>query len=46
MKELNKNLSFDENFDAAIEELAERDEFSCTGNGCAGAACGAKDVEL
>ena len=46
MKELNKNVPSNENFDVAIEEMLEREEFSCTGNGCAGNACGAKDVEL
>ncbi|MCR5601879.1 MAG: hypothetical protein K6G33_14230 [Ruminococcus sp.] len=46
MRELNKNVNSNENYDVAIEEMLEREEFSCTGNGCAGNACGAYNVEL
>ncbi|MCR5601884.1 MAG: hypothetical protein K6G33_14255 [Ruminococcus sp.] len=34
MKELNQNLSFNENFDLVIEELLAREAFDCTGYGC------------
>ena len=41
MKELNKNIeNVDENIEAVFEELVNRDELVCTGDGCAGNACG------
>lgn len=47
MKELNLEIETTENMDEMIEELLEREEFSCTGNvSCGANACGAKDVSL
>ena len=46
MKELNKNVPSDEKLETSIEEMLEREEFSCTGNGCAGNACGAYNVNI
>lgn len=47
MRELNKNIiNSYEDLEVAIEEMLERDEFSCTGNGCAANACGAYRIEL
>ncbi|WP_296780776.1 hypothetical protein [Ruminococcus sp.] len=43
MKNLNKNLSFTDNFDTVIEELIERQELSCTGNTDPCGLCPIKD---
>ncbi|WP_296780784.1 hypothetical protein [Ruminococcus sp.] len=40
MKELNQNVSFDNEFETVIEEMLEREEFMCTGHGCTGHAQG------
>lgn len=41
IKELNKELEVDNNnVEEMIEELAERQEFACTGDACGANACG------
>jgi len=44
--ELNRELpgSGKDDLDVVISELVEREEFSCTGNGCGVAACGVNTV--
>lgn len=41
IKALNKELETDsKELEKVIEELAEREEFACTAEGCGGQACG------
>lgn len=36
---LNKEIPTGENYDVAIEELLEREEYICCGDGCGAHAC-------